>query len=201
MKPQIVLFSLLALTLTACGRSPDTKYVLVIGDSISEGYTPHLKELLPEYAVVHNEGNARSSRNAVEKIETWIAQVPKRDVCTFNHGLHDTAEYSGPQTPIETYRSNLTTVARRLRQACARVIFFTTTARPVNETFYEAGEVEAYNAVAVEVMSAEGIDVVDLHAVSLTIPHLYLRAAEADDVHFTSEGSRILAETIAAAIE
>ena len=47
--------------------------VLIIGDSISLGYTPFVVELLEAKAtVVHNEGNAGPTQRGLESIDDWL---------------------------------------------------------------------------------------------------------------------------------
>jgi hypothetical protein len=58
--------------------------VLIIGDSISIGYFPVVKELLEGKAVVvHNPGNAQHTRFGLEKLDEWLGQT-KWDVIHFN---------------------------------------------------------------------------------------------------------------------
>ena len=65
------------------------KNVLIIGDSISIGYTPYIvKALQPDVYVEHNEGNGGSTVRGIQKVEQWIGGK-QWDVILFNFGLHD----------------------------------------------------------------------------------------------------------------
>jgi hypothetical protein len=49
--------------------------ILIIGDSISLGYTPFVKKMLEDKAIVsHNKGNAQDSGYGLENIESWIQE-------------------------------------------------------------------------------------------------------------------------------
>ena len=78
---------------------PDEKpkpIVLVLGDSISIGYTQSLQTQLADVATVvrpmANETKAENcsgTLNGVAKVDDWIVRAGKPDVITFNFGLHD----------------------------------------------------------------------------------------------------------------
>ena len=62
---------------------------LIIGDSISNGYTPPLQEIMKDKAVVlHHPGNAAHTANGVAKLDEWLGDT-QWDVSHFNFGLHD----------------------------------------------------------------------------------------------------------------
>lgn len=69
--------------------------VLIIGDSISIGYTPFVKQLLAGRAnvmrpVLENgkAENCQGTNNGVKNIKGWLGDT-KWDVIHFNFGLHD----------------------------------------------------------------------------------------------------------------
>ena len=63
--------------------------ILIVGDSISLGYTPFVQKNLKNIAdVSHNQGNARDTGTGLENIEAWIANN-KWDIIQFNWGLWD----------------------------------------------------------------------------------------------------------------
>src|SRR5882757_3092673 len=63
--------------------------VLLIGDSISMGYTLPVRELLAGKANVHRvPENGGSTRTGLEKLDAWLGKG-KWDVIHFNWGLHD----------------------------------------------------------------------------------------------------------------
>jgi len=68
---------------------PSLPRILLIGDSISIGYTPSVRKLLTDKANVHRvPGNARHTGIGLENINKWLGDG-KWDVIHFNWGLHD----------------------------------------------------------------------------------------------------------------
>ena len=75
----------------ASGQAPkqatDFPRVLIIGDSISLGYTPVVVSILKGQAeVIHNPGNAQHTGTGVERIDKWL-QPGDWDLIHFNWGL------------------------------------------------------------------------------------------------------------------
>lgn len=182
--------------------TPGLPRVLIIGDSISIGYTPFVRELLRGVANVHRipENGGPTSRG-VEQIEKWLGEG-KWDVVHFNFGLHDLRVMEGErrQVALEDYEKNLERLAVRMRQTGAKLIFATTTPVPegnVNPRRIPA-DVVCYNDVARRVASRHGIAINDLY--SAVLPRL----AELQlpvNVHFKPEGYKFLAEKVAEAIQ
>lgn len=208
--------ALIALSVLGCAsHQKDTQAhaagparVLIIGDSISIGYFEPTRELLEGTAEVHhNPGNAQHTAHGLAKLDEWLGET-KWDVIHFNHGLHDmkyvnkkgkrvSPTEGKQQVPIDDYARNLDAVARRLKKTGARLIFATTTPVPEGAMGRVKGDAERYNRVAVPIMKKHGIAINDLYAFALprleTIQRLH-------DVHFTEEGSRLLAEQVAQSI-
>ncbi len=187
--------------------SPKTK-ILIIGDSISIGYTPFVAEALQDEAIViHNPGNAQHSGNGIEKLEEWLGDE-NWDIIQFNWGLWDLC-YRHPDSKvqgnrdktngtitlsIEEYEKNLTEIVSRLKQTKAKLIFVTTSYIPENEAGRFAGDDIKYNTVAKNIMTKEGVLVHDIYAISQQIHKKYGKGN--DDVHYTEEGYKLLANPI-----
>lgn len=168
--------------------------ILVIGDSISLGYTPPLKKALEDtYDVSHNYCNARHSMNGALKIDTWLDQRPHWEAITFNHGLHNAAGWSLVGDMVQTYKDNLTVIARKIKARTNKPLFILTTDILPGTPGHPVNHVPDLNQAALDVMVAEGIPVFDLYSVSQTIPHLHLNST---DVHYTPLGSRVLSNAI-----
>lgn len=185
--------------------------VLIIGDSISVGYTPAVAAALEGIAdVAHNPGNARHSGWGREHLEEWLGKV-EWDVIHFNFGLHDlkyvdaegnnvtTKEAGEIQVPLPLYRDNLEAIVTRLKETGAALIFATTTPFPegVGGPLRHVDDVAAYNDAAVAVMQTHGVAVNDLHASAA--PRLG-ELQRPNNVHFTDAGSRALGEQVAETI-
>ena len=95
--------------------------VLLIGDSISMGYTLDVRELLKDKANVHRiPTNGGPTTNGLKGLKDWLGDS-KWDVIHFNWGLHDLkyiqddpskradpkAEGSHPQVALADYEKNL----------------------------------------------------------------------------------------------
>ena len=194
----ILVVSLLGLTAT----SYKVKNVLIIGDSISIGYTPFIqKALAPDINVEHNPGNGGSTVRGVENIEKWIGDK-EWDVILFNFGLHDLVhkdslnnyDVNGKvSVTLEEYRKNLNLITAKLKETTATLIFVNTTVVPENSAGRKTEDPAKYNAVASEVMKENGIEVVDLYAASLLI---HPQNSKPGNVHYTETGYQLLAEPL-----
>ena len=72
--------------------------ILIIGDSISIGYTPFVKAYFYDKAIVsHNPGNAQHTGTGLLKIEEWL-EHENWDIVQFNWGLWDLC-YRSPHYP------------------------------------------------------------------------------------------------------
>lgn len=179
--------------------------VLIIGDSISMAYTPHVAEqLAAEAETIHDPGNAGDSDNIVGNLNAWLGRIPA-DVIHFNCGLHDIKFHRDPphiQVPLERYEENLRRIVQRLRRTGSALIWASTT--PVVESRHSAvkefgrfnRDVDAYNAAAAAIAAQARIPIDDLHAAVKT------GGAETlicdDGVHMTDRGSRLLGRIVAA---
>ena len=180
--------------------------VLLIGDSISMGYTLPTRELLKGKANVHRiPTNGGSTKDGLAKIESWLGGG-KWDVIHFNWGLHDLKHFkdgkmdiSAPQvSPPDEYEKNLRELVKKLKATGAKLIWATTTRVPEGSSGRAHAEEVKYNAVAARVMKDEGIPTDDLHE------HSEPKITEwqlPQNVHFTAEGYAGLAAKVAAEIE
>ncbi len=184
------------------------KKILVIGDSISMGYTPHLAAAVAGRATAtHPPENCGHSRFVRERIETWVG-AGGWDVITVNAGLHDIRR-SRPngtlQVPLAEYRDNMENVLSFVTNQARNVIWVTTT--PVLEERQRVAQsfdrlnsdIHAYNAAARAIAEALSLPVCDLHGWVLA-----QGAAETlrqDGVHLTDEGYAGAAGYLVAAIE
>jgi hypothetical protein len=184
--------------------------VLLIGDSISIGYTVPVRQLLEGKANVHRpRTNCGPTTRGLEGIEEWLktgGEGKKWDVIHFNWGLHDIkymgkdgknladpkAEGSHQQVPPAEYEKNLRKLVARLKQTGAKLIWRNTTPVPEGAQGRVVGDAAKYNAIAAKVMEANQIPTDDLFTLSKNHPDL-MRPA---NVHYTPEGSKALAEHV-----
>ena len=183
---------------------PGLPRVLIIGDSISMGYTLPTRELLKGKANLHRiPRNGGSTKDGLQYIDGWLAEG-KWDVIHFNWGLHDLKHWkdgkldpAGPHvSTLEEYGKNLRELVKKMKATGAKLIWATTT--PVPEE--SAGRVHAdelkYNDVAARVMKDEGIPTDDLHELCVNNSGWQLPK----NVHFSPEGYAGLAAKVASDI-
>src|ERR1051325_10738024 len=95
---------------------PALPRVLLIGDSISIGYTVPVRQALRGKANVHRiPENGADTVNGLKKIDSWLGDS-HWDVIHFNWGLHDlkVTPEGGRQVPIDEYEKNLGVLVERL---------------------------------------------------------------------------------------
>jgi len=189
--------------------------VLLIGDSISIGYTRPVIELLKGKARVQRvRGNAGHTGMGLAGLPKWLDPKNGRwDVIHFNWGLWDLC-YRNPESKTQgrrdkvhgklthtpdQYRENLQKIVAVLKKTNAKLIWASTTPVPEGEAGRKVGDDVVYNQVAAEVMKEHGIPINDLHA--LMVPHITTMTTAPGNVHFTEQGSKLLAEQVVAAIE
>lgn len=185
--------------------------VLIIGDSISIGYTPFVTKLLADKAVVTRPGeNCGPTERGVAKLDKWLGDKTYK-VIYFNFGLHDLkhvdpvtkAASAKPEDPVladlPTYKANLTAIVQKLKATGATLVFATTTPVPENSgaPLRTPDMPEKYNQVAKEVMQQQNIAVDDLYA--FVLPQV-AQWQKPNNVHFTDQGSEALAQHVAASI-
>jgi hypothetical protein len=188
--------------------------ILIIGDSISNGYMPFVEEYFADKAIVkHNPGNAQHSGFGLQKIREWIGNE-EWDVIQFNWGLHDLCyrsqeskvqgnrdKVNGKITnKVEQYKTNLDSIVSILKQITkAKLIFVTTTFVPENEVGRFQDDVQKYNAAAREVMRKHKILVNDIYGESVRIHKKW--GLGSDNVHYSKEGSAELGKLIVSVLE
>lgn len=181
---------------------PKLPRVLLIGDSISMGYTVPVRSLLKGKANIHRiPDNGGPTTNGLAHLKKWLGDG-KWDVIHFNWGLHDLKMMSDGkhQVSAEAYEKHLRELVRRLKATGAKLIWASTTPVPegkLNPPRANA-DVLAYNAIAKKIMQENQIPTDDLYSVAL--PQL-ATIQRPENVHFTSEGSEVLAKEVTASIE
>jgi len=171
---------------------PKLPRVLLIGDSVSRGYTQPTRAALAGVANVHRApANCGPTAAGVKNLEVWLG-VGKWDVIHFNFGIHDRG------TPAADYVQRLEAIVARLEKTGAKLVWASTTPIPDNPAQKQtARSIVEKNALAAEVMRKHGIPTDDLFA-ALT-PRL-ADLQNPNDVHFTAAGYEFLGAQVAAAI-
>ena len=195
---------------------PDPKLpnVLILGDSISIGYTLFVREILSGKANVYRPlrksgpDNCGDTTMGKANIDKWLGEK-KWDVIHFNWGLWDLC-YRHPKskekgkrdkvngalsTKPEDYERNLETLVARLKKTGAKLIWAHTTLVPEGEVGRFVGDDVKYNEIARRVMERNGVPINDLYTLTKGFPADHFVGP--GDVHFTPAASAKLAEKVA----
>lgn len=192
--------------------APGLPNVLILGDSISIGYTREVRRLLAGKANIfrplaaNGKGpeNCAGTTKGVAEIDRWLAGH-RWDVIHFNFGLHDLKHVAQPgadqasnnpgdppQATVAQYAKNLEALVAKLKATGARLIFATTTpvAPDTRSPPREPDAPPRYNQAALTVMQENNVGIDDLFA--FCAPQLK-QIQLPRNVHFTPEGYRIIA--------
>ena len=192
--------------------TPGLLRVLLIGDSISIGYTVPVREMLKGKANVHRPlTNCGPTTNGVAKIDSWLGDG-RWDVIHFNWGLHD-LKYMGPngenltdpkargshqQVPPKEYEANMRKLVATLKKTGAKLIWRSTTPVPEGCKGRVVGDSAKYNRIAKKIMVENKISIDDQYSFALAKQEEIQRPA---NVHFSTNGSKALAAEAVKAIE
>ena len=194
--------------------NPKLPRVMIIGDSISVGYTDGVREELAGKANVYRvPGNAGPSSSGVQHVDEWIAFGNGHwDVVHFNFGLHDLKlgtggkdnrpypSADGHQVPLDEYERNLRQIVAKLKRTGAKLIWCSTTPIPLGklDPLRHPGDEVTYNQIARKVMIENDVLIDDLYAVAIArMPGIQIPT----NVHFTKDGSAALARHVASSIK
>ena len=212
---RIVLFSLLAIlplslsaqkpknpSLVSIQDDPALPRVLLIGDSISMGYTIPVRNRLEGKANVHRiPANGGPTTRGLASIDKWLGDG-KWDIIHFNWGIHDLRHMDDGKRQVEPadYEKNLRALVGKLKATGAKLMWASITPIPEpplipNRTF---GDETEYNKIAAKVMKENGIPINDLHTY---VSPRFSELQKKQDLHYKPEGSEFLAEKVAAEIE
>jgi len=182
--------------------TPGLPRVLLIGDSISIGYTLPTRRLLDGKANVHRiPANGGPTTRGLASIDRWLGDG-KWDVIHFNWGIHDLRHMEDGKRQVEPadYEKNLRTLVAKLKETNAVLIWASITPIPKGKlnpdrTF---GDETEYNQIAARVMQECGIPINDLHT---CIMPRFDKLHKPHDLHYLPEGYQFLAVQVAAEIE
>jgi lysophospholipase L1-like esterase len=175
---------------------PALPRVLLIGDSVSRGYTAAVRKALAGKANVHRApANCGPTASGIKNIDAWLTDHPggeKWEVIHFNFGIHDRG------TPVADYTARLEQLVQRMKQTGAKLVWASTTPIPDNpEQKQTAASVVERNAAAAEVMQKHGVAIDDLFG--FITPRL-AEMQRPKDVHFKDEGYELLGQKVAESI-
>ncbi len=205
--------------------NPALPNVLILGDSISVGYTLDVRRLLKGQANVWRPmkpnglapANCENTAFGLVHLASWLGNT-KWDVIHFNWGLHDLAYYRqepSPSTgdagapfdivhgvqavPLPEYRQNLTRLVDRLKRTGASLIWAAITVVPPGSGGRFSEDVAKYNQAAAQIMRAHGVKIDDLYALTKGMPlDMHLKP---NNVHYKQEGYEEIARQVATSVK
>ncbi len=175
---------------------PALPRVLLIGDSVSRGYTQAVRRALAGKANVHRApANCGPTATGIKRIDAWLTSAGSDeawDVIHFNFGIHDR------NTPITDYTARLEQLIKRMQATGAALVWASTTPIPDDpKTGQTAASIVDRNAAAATLMADRGVAIDDLFG--FITPHL-AEVQPPNDVHFTGKGYDLLGRQVAESI-
>jgi len=173
---------------------PKLPRVLLIGDSVSRGYTLPTRAALSGKANVHRAPeNCGPTKNGLKKIDVWLGENQKWDVIHFNFGIHDRA------TPVGEYAERLEQLVLRMKATGAILVWASTTPIPDDPAKgQKAAAILEHNEAAAALMQKHGIAIDDLFtAITPKLDKMQIP----NDVHFNASGYDFLGQKVAESLE
>ncbi|MFA5191023.1 MAG: SGNH/GDSL hydrolase family protein [Verrucomicrobiia bacterium] len=165
---------------------PKLPRILLIGDSISRGYTLAVRHALAGKVNVHRAPeNCGSTANGLKKLSIWLGDG-KWNVIHFNFGIHDR------RTPPADYEQRLETIIERLKATGAKLVWASSTPLPPDGKDGDR-DIVARNEIAARVVKRHGIAINDLYT------FIKPRLAELQipkDCHFKGPGYDLLGKKV-----
>lgn len=185
------------------------KKVVLLGDSIRQGYEKYVKLAFEgEVQVYSPVENGRFAAYTLRQLSAWRAEMgcgKDVDLIHWNVGLWDCLLLldGRPQTAIEEYQDYLLRIHTVLKKLFpnAQQVFATST--KVQEHLFGVYkrrncDIAAYNEVAIHTLTPLGVQIDDLNRVTAELP----AECWSDSTHFnTREGTQRLTEQVISCIE
>jgi hypothetical protein len=200
-------------TITVDATKPN---VLILGDSISIGYTRDVRRLLQGEANVFRPmkpggtqpDNCGDTGIGLKNVQAWLG-TNRWQVIHFNWGLWDfcyrnpSAKTQGNRDKVNgqltfslaAYERNLEDLVTLLEATGAKLIWASTTVVPENELGRNVGDDAHYNAIAARVMKKHGIATDDLYTLTKSFSGNLSNGK--GDVHYQPEGYARIAKQVA----
>lgn len=187
------------------------KKIVLIGDSVRQGYDKYVKEALKEVAdVYYPKENCRFSTYILRNLIIWKRELEwgsDIDLVHWNAGLWDCLVMVDGEklVPLEVYKENIDRICRQIKMLFpkAKMIFATST--PCIERLFadrdckrKNSDTEMYNAAACEIVKKYGGEINDLYALMKDVPEAY----HSDLTHFyTKEATELMTGKVLSVIE
>ena len=168
--------------------------VLLVGDSISLDYGPELRKWVREDICIFSKPGVEEAYRDLDaavggnggdsaRVLRYVSELASKgelncEYFFFNCGLHD-IKRERPSEALQVseadYRANLQAILDLMRQNGVKTVFITTTEadgtryKPTAPFTRRAEDVLAFNAIAREIMEANGVETIDLYAFTASL--------------------------------
>ena len=165
-----------------------TKRVLYIGDSISLGTRIQLKPLCNGKLVIDGIATSKALDHPdyIPMLQAVSAQEPRRDVVLFNNGLH------GYHLDEDTYEAQYSVFVDKLLTLYPEAKLYLLLSTYTIDPEMHNDRIVERNCRITKIAEKKGLEIIDQYSVSLENASLL----SSDDVHFTTEGYNVLAQSI-----
>ncbi|MBE7046792.1 MAG: SGNH/GDSL hydrolase family protein [Ruminococcaceae bacterium] len=183
--------------------------VFLIGDSIRMGYDKYVKMAFEDVAeVLYPNENCRFASYVLRYLNMWKQSMEfgdDIDLVHWNAGLWDCLRMidGKPHTDIKVYGDYIERICKCMPYYFPRAKFIFATSTPVQEHLFKElkrynKDIEAYNKVAMEIVTKHGHSVNDLYPLVENMPVEYY----SDLTHlYTKGGTKLLADAVISSIE
>lgn len=182
---------------------PHLPRVLLVGDSISMGYTLDVRQMFKGKANVYRiAGNGGDMTRFLANYPRYLGDGTNWDFIHFNWGLHDLVrqdpakKYDSAFKPRYTeteYSNHLDQCIAILKSTGAHLVWASTTPVPPNAPGRVTGDEVTRNAIAAAIMQKHGIEIDDLYSLMKNGEDYH---AGPGNVHFTGTGYFEMAKQI-----
>ena len=179
------------------------KKVLLIGDSVADGYQQFIGEAFSGVAEVLRSESARFAQYTLRQIPDWkrTLKAEDADVVHWNTGLWDVAYIQDGEilTPIEIYEMYIERICKLLKLQFPKAKFIFATSTPVIESRYSSAfyrkneDIIRYNEVAVKIAKEHSMEINDLYSLTKNCGEEYY----VDATHmYTKQGGELLVNAV-----
>ncbi|MBI1369951.1 MAG: SGNH/GDSL hydrolase family protein [Planctomycetes bacterium] len=167
---------------------PSLPRVLLIGDSISRGYTVPTRHALDGKVNLHRApANCGPTSYGLDHLDAWLGDG-HWNLIHFNFGIHDVNR----KTSRADYLANLNKLIDRLQATGAKLVWATST--PLNTDDAHRQGIIDFNAAAAELMKKRGVAIDDLYTAIL--PHVDEWQNPKDHCHYGAPGYEFLGSVV-----
>ena len=187
------------------------KKIVLIGDSIRQGYDKYVKMAFQGVAdVYYPDANCRFTTHILRHLLDWKEKMgcgDDVDAVHWNACLWDNLILPDGKNhvPIEMYAENVARICNMIEILFPKAKIIYATATPCNEEFFKTykykrtnADTELYNRVACDIVRDRGGEIDDIYAV---LKDSFLPLQSDQTHYYTKEGTRVIAGQVIRSLE